>query len=192
MQMRRPADSDRDEIPQRVATQVLARASELDAARSAAITVAQLRAAAVEAGISTSAFDRALAEVQVAEETPVPATSGSSRRWRRAWTIAGAVVFLLAAAMFARLRAPIPASAQTLVEETIVLRCLSPAEAAELVRPILTGPSATVTIPSAAGAPRVLLVRGTPAQLQQVKSTIDRHDGVGSPACATPASAAQP
>ena len=52
-----------------VRTRLLERATELDAAYRVGGTVAELRAAAIEAGISASAFDAALAEMRDAEES---------------------------------------------------------------------------------------------------------------------------
>jgi hypothetical protein len=70
-----------------------------------------------------------------------------------------------------------------MVEEAVLLRCLTPGEAAELIRPLLRLPENRI-VASPEDAPRVLTVRGTPAQLQQVKSKLDELQDAGSPACA--------
>ena len=60
---------------------VLARASEIDAARGT--RVADLRAAATEAGISAEAFDQALAELESEEGGVAIAAPKASRRRRK-------------------------------------------------------------------------------------------------------------
>lgn len=53
---------DAERLPEEAARRLLARASELEAARGAELSVAELREAAGEAGISPAAFEQALAE----------------------------------------------------------------------------------------------------------------------------------
>lgn len=62
---------DAEIVPDALTKRVLARASELDALRRAGATVAELRAAATEAGISPEAFDAALAEMRADQSTQV-------------------------------------------------------------------------------------------------------------------------
>lgn len=57
--------SDATRLPEDAAHRLLARAVEPDASRGSEITIAQLREAAAEAGISVAAFDAALAELQL-------------------------------------------------------------------------------------------------------------------------------
>jgi hypothetical protein len=76
------------------------------------------------------------------------------------------------------------AAAAPMVEEAFVLRCLSPGEAAELVRPLLHLRTNTVVY-SPTHAPRVLTIRATAAQIQNVRSVLDQHEGAGAPACAS-------
>ena len=66
-----------------VRTRLLERATELDAAYRVGGTVAELRAAAIEAGISAPAFDAALAEMRDAEESraSVAQVPTQPRRW---------------------------------------------------------------------------------------------------------------
>lgn len=80
--------SDARRLPEDIAHRLLARAVELDASRAAEVTLAQLREAAHDAGISAAAFDAALAELQHkgAEKHRVPGISpvgGLSARLRR-------------------------------------------------------------------------------------------------------------
>src|SRR5688572_4542995 len=77
---RLPTDPDTEVLPDALATRVLARASELDAAFATG-TVANLRSAAVEAGISSRAFDAALAEVRAADKAldQAPVVTASAR-----------------------------------------------------------------------------------------------------------------
>ena len=56
--------SDAQRLPEDAAHRLLARAVEIDNPRSSEITIAQLRDAAAEAGISNVAFDEALAELR--------------------------------------------------------------------------------------------------------------------------------
>lgn len=170
-------------LPEPAAAQLLARASELDAARLASAEIAELRAAAAEAGISTGAFDAALSELQAVERAPVPDVGGQHRRARR-WALGAGVAALIAAATLAwtQMRAP-TAVAAPIVEEAIVLRCLAPGEAAEFVRPLL-GDLGTVVY-SPAQAPRVLTIRATPAQIEDIRAVLDQHEAAGSPACAS-------
>lgn len=55
---------DAERLPEDAAHRLLARAVEIDNPRSSEITIAQLREAAAEAGISSVAFDEALAELR--------------------------------------------------------------------------------------------------------------------------------
>ena len=70
------------------ARRVLERASELDAAHSAATSIAQLREAAREAGIPATAFEQALEEVRAIEQPPVADTSHARRRRVLFWAAA--------------------------------------------------------------------------------------------------------
>jgi hypothetical protein len=187
VQKRFHAEPDTERLPEPAATQLLTRASELDAARAAVFSVADLRAAASEAGISACAFDAALAELQGTGQAHVPDVRGQPRRRSRLWAFAAAGVALIAAgALAVSHRAPAGEAAvpgAPMVDEAIVLRCLSPGEAAELIRPLLRLRSNTVVY-APAHAPRVLTVRGTPAQLRHVKAVLEKYEGASSPACA--------
>jgi len=91
-------------IPDELVSRLLTRASELDALRSDDLAIADLRAAAAEAGISGPAFDAALSElrrtgrVRTSEEVP---HRRSVLRWGSA-LIAGAA--LIAGGIFAATR----------------------------------------------------------------------------------------
>jgi len=177
-----PPEPDRDIIPQRVAERLLARASVLDATQAAGSTVTALRAAALEAGISEGAFDAALAELRGAEQTGAPEVRERPRRPLRMWAMAAMVVALVAVSRLAfPVGAPPTPIAATMVEEPLLLQCLSPAEATELIRPLLPLPDNTIV---ASRDSRVLTIRGTPEQIGDVLSTLDRYETGGSPACA--------
>lgn len=62
-----------ERLPEDAARRLLARASELEAARSTELSVAELREAAREAGIAPAAFEQALAELRD-EQRSVAAT----------------------------------------------------------------------------------------------------------------------
>jgi hypothetical protein len=185
---RRPTDP--DVLPDAVTTRLLERASELDAAQRMGMTIAELRAAAAEAGISAHAFDTALAELDATEQPPVVAPRAKPRRYGRllAFT-SGVIAVLVAISGIAVTRTPAPAGVgDPTVEQAFLLRCLSPGQAAVLVRPLLDLPTNTVVV--SPNAPGVLTVRGTPAQLGRVRALLDGYDGPGGPACARgPASA---
>jgi hypothetical protein len=92
-----------------VAERLLQRASELDVAERSSAKLAQLRDAAVEAGISATAFDKALAEMRV-EAAPVATVRRSALTLPRIAAVAGIIVALLLAALtVGRMVAPAPA-----------------------------------------------------------------------------------
>lgn len=188
MHDRRPPEPDAEVLSDPVAERLLARASELDAAHGAGAAVDDLRAAAAEAGISAGAFDAALAELHGAGQARMPEVSGRPRRRPRPWARVVLVAALIAAGAFAVIRSRTPTdavagAAAPMVEEAFVLRCLSPGEAAELVRPLLH--LRTNTVVYSRTHPRVLTIRATPAQIQNVRSVLDQYEGAGAPACAS-------
>jgi hypothetical protein len=187
MQHRRPVRPVAEVLSEPDAARLLARASELDAANRGGAAVADLRAAAAEAGISTGSFDAALGELEAAEQARVPDVSGRRQRARR-WAFGAAVAALIAVGTLAVLEMRAPGDAATpggvpIVEEAVLLNCLSPAEAAEVIRPILDEQTTIVVSPDR--APRVITIRATPAQMERVRSVLDRYEGAGSTACAT-------
>lgn len=90
---------DIERLPEEAGRRLLARASELEAAAGAEVSVAELREAARAAGIAPAAFEQALAELRgrdaLAPEaaTPVPTRL---RRLVRFWPAALAVALVLA------------------------------------------------------------------------------------------------
>ena len=72
MQDRRRVEPKLEVLSEPAAARLLARASELDATLAAGATLTDLRTAAAEAGISSGAFDAALAEMRAAEHAPAP------------------------------------------------------------------------------------------------------------------------
>jgi len=188
---RDPAARDPDVLPAAAAERLLVRASLLDAAQNEAVSVAHLRAAAAEAGISPFAFERALAEVS-AGTSPAPAAARPSGRRGWPWITGAAAAALLALGALAtagpRPRADTPAGVATM-EEAILLRCLSPGEAAELVRPLIRD-GASVARWNPTTAPRVLTIRTTPATMQRVKALLAAHEGAQARTCPVPESSA--
>ena len=189
MERRPAAPPDLQVLPDREAARLLARASELDAERRAGTPVTELRAAAAEAGISAPAFEAALAELHGAR--PVRDGDAPARRRRnplKSFVVAMAVILLpLGALMVARTSVPAPATAPVsagapIVEEALLLRCLPAGEAAQLIRPLLRFRENSVVV--AAHAPRVLTVRGTAAQLREVRVLLERYERAESPSCA--------
>lgn len=184
-----PESPDRKVLPKSDAERLLARASELDVARRAGLAVDELRAAATEAGISPQAFDAALAEMRGARKPPhdglmtLPSLLG---RWR----LIALVAFLISCAglVFVQRRASAIAaeaiSART-VEESILLRCLAPAEAAEIMRPLLSQPWNTIVI-NPESSPNRVRVRGRPFELSRAKAELATYEGDGAGACPVP------
>lgn len=173
-----PSRRQREVLTDQVAQRILARAAELDAAQKAAVDVANLRAAAVEAGISPSAFDSALVEVRGGEQLPAPPPR--RRRARIRMLLLTVPVFILAGAfVVGRLVMPVPLP---ISEQAFLLRCLPPGEAAELVRPMLDDRSTVAFSP--ASAPRTVTIRSTPEGMAKVGAMLDERDGA---ACAAPA-----
>jgi hypothetical protein len=190
---KRPASSHPDVLPDAATARVLARASELDALRSSGSSVAELRAAAAEAGISPEAFDAALAELH---DTPASKPVAPTRSPRRLHLRLGATAIalivggtLLVGRMLvpARVNAPAPPVAG-MIEEAILVRCGSPGEAATLIRPLLRSPTNILTMTPR--APRVLTIRATPEQMQRVKAALDEYQRGESASCTVPQGAA--
>lgn len=166
-----------------VRARLLERATELDSAYRAGGTVAELRAAAIEAGISAPAFDAALAELRDAEQ-PRPSVTQAPIKPRRPWRpFAAAIAALVALGSVGLARNPTPASASApMIEESIRLRCLSSGQAADLARPFLRLPTNTVVY-SPERTPGELTIRATREQIDNVRAALNRNDGAGSPAC---------
>ena len=167
----RPRPKPVDVIPDAMSARVLTRASELDALRRAGATVAELREAATEAGISAEAFDAALAEVQSAEATPV-VVRGSRTRLK---AIAAAVALVIGLGLaFVTTRLVVPASAPGTVEQTLEYRCLTPAQISELVRRVVNPQTTTITFSDA--SPAVFTIRATPAEIDKVESVLAEQE----------------
>jgi hypothetical protein len=170
------AERDAKILSEPLATRVLSRASELDAALRAGASVAELRRAALEAGISAEAFEAALAELDDAGAR-VPDVNAHPHSRRRRWILAAVIaVMIVVGASGIMLRRTPPVSAAPIVEEAFLLRCLSPGQAAELIRPLLRLAENSVVY-SSEHAPRVLTVGATPAQMRDVRSLLDRYEG---------------
>ena len=84
---------DAERLPEKAARQLLARASELEAARGAELSVGELREAAREAGIAPGAFEQALAEMRARD--PGAAGSAPTRLLARFWPAALSLAALL-------------------------------------------------------------------------------------------------
>ena len=178
MRDRRPAEP--NVLSESDATRLLQRASELDAASSAHLQLAELRAAATQAGISANAFDAALEELQAAKSRVV-AESEPTPRPRRRWTVLVAIAAVLGAfGVFGSMRV-VPAAQASAIEEVFLLRCLSPGEARALISPILARSGAAY---APANARRVLVVRASQPQIDKVRSILEKEEAPGSTACA--------
>ena len=179
-----PRDPRIDNLPAAQAARLLERASELDAARRNELTVAELRAAALEAGISAEAFEATLAEMQTAPAQARPVDDRPQRRGRWTLSLAAIGIVLVGLVGVSRERADVAAAEPALagmVEESIILQCLTPGEAAVLLRPVLRDGASTVT--ASRTAPRVLTIRARPAGLEQAKQVLAEHERSGTTAC---------
>ena len=76
---------DAERLPEKAARQLLARASELEAARIGELSVGELREAAREAGIAPVAFEQALAELRARDPGAVGPAATRLRRLARFW-----------------------------------------------------------------------------------------------------------
>ncbi len=90
---------DAERLPEEAARRLLARASELEAARGTELSIAQLREAAHEAGITPGSFEQALAELRARDTVAVagpasPKRRGLARFWPAA-LILGALLSIL-------------------------------------------------------------------------------------------------
>jgi hypothetical protein len=105
------------QVHEDVVEQLLARAAEIDA-QASFVSVAQLRRAATEAGISPTAFDRAVEEITRDTDGSAPSsasvTAASVRRrpWHRSWLVGrrwrvALITGLVAFAVGALLNAPL-------------------------------------------------------------------------------------
>jgi hypothetical protein len=99
-------------LPETLANQVLARAAQLDASDRMSVSIPDLRAAAIEAGISSSALDQALTEMASAQAVSMKDASvhreqpRPTRRWRRLALITVVIALLGATAGVLRLLVP--------------------------------------------------------------------------------------
>lgn len=173
----RRSERDREILPDPVATRVLERASQLEALRRAGASVAELRNAALEAGISESAFEEALGEIQRAEAAGAPDVRRPTRSRFRIAAAVAAVVLVLTGVYLSRRVAPAPAA---VVEETFTLRCIPANDAASMLRPILLESG---SISFSMRIPTELTITGSPEQLRQARSILAEQDVPGSPAC---------
>ncbi|HYW30941.1 MAG TPA: hypothetical protein VE869_05485 [Gemmatimonas sp.] len=62
-----------------------------------------------------------------------------------------------------------------MIKGEFLLRCITPVQAAQLIRPVLDRPGNRV-VASEAGSPGVLSVEATQEQLQRVQAVLDQHD----------------
>ena len=190
MRRRLPAESNSEVLSNPVAERLLERASELDAAlHGGTLAVSELRSAATEAGISSQAFNAALAELRDPEEASAPNVTAPPPARRRTWTLAAApVMALIAMGPLGVAGARSDAAGAPMIERAFLVRCLSADQAAALIRPVLDLPTNTVVV-SPARATGVFTVRATSAQFENVRSVLDPYEGAGSCPRTPPATA---
>lgn len=180
---------DRSVLPGSLAARILERASEIDAQNGSRAQIAELRAAALEAGISGAAFDTALEELRHTQITAPLRSQGLpiASRKRRLWgTVAGIFIVLVGGVLVHRMVFP-PRTMVGTTEEVILLRCLSTGDAAAIVRPIVSDANSSVHITD--DAPHTITVRTTPDRMARVKTALSAQDAAS---CALPALPAPP
>lgn len=92
----RDQSRDNERLPEETARRLLARASELEAARVAELSVAELRDVARQAGIAPAAFDQALAELRARDLAAITAPQLTRlQRMTRFWPAAASLGALL-------------------------------------------------------------------------------------------------
>lgn len=189
----KPPVPDLERVPSTVAERILARASELDANSA---QVAELRSAAAEAGISSSAFDAALAEYRDGSRENVAARVPEYGTRRRG-VVAMLIGFLAVGALFFLMRT-VPNSAQVVdpFSTRIPLSCTTPDAAAALARSMLDDRTSTIQT----GPGNITISASTQDQLDRVRDAIAQRErsagcalpGPGNPPPGTSAPAPQP
>ena len=170
-----------ERLPDWLSARVLQRASEIDASGESGTSIAELRHAALTAGISEHAFDRALAEVHQrpvdqSEAVKQPARAGHRRR-RLGGIVTGLIVVPLSLAFLLRSQwVPHQVGDAGMVDETIELGCLAQRDAGMLLRPLL--PKGKSTMAWSEQEPRELRVHSTAAQIRLMRekvAEVERH-----------------
>ena len=166
---------DAELLPEAMTARVLTRASELDALRRAGASIADLRAAATEAGISPQAFDDALAELRNSEGAQVATVAPRRTRLK---AIVAVVALLIGLALYAIARTVVPTNVTTVVER-LGMRCLTPAQVGELVRPVVDPKTTNISFSDA--SPGVFTITATAADVAKVKSLLENQTTCADP-----------
>jgi hypothetical protein len=171
---------DREVLPAKVAERLLARASELDTGAS---HVAELKQAAMEAGISEAAFEAALAEYRD-EKTAAKATEVVDQR--KQVRRFGMVIAALVSLVFAFGMMVVPSRVQRVdpFQTEISLSCTSADAATQIARSVLDPSTSSIS-----ARPGSLTISApTQAQLDRVRELItQRERSVG---CSVPGTSA--
>jgi hypothetical protein len=104
------SEQDSVRLSESSAAALLARATQLDAARAGTMSVAELRDAAREAGIAPEAFEQALGELRVASvvAADAPAVRPRRRRYWFAGLMVAVVLIILISRMFPEVGPVVP------------------------------------------------------------------------------------
>jgi hypothetical protein len=81
-------------------------------------------------------------------------------------------------------------AADPIVEDALLLRCLTAGQAAALIRPHIRDANSSVV--ASAHAPGVITIRGTAAQIARARAVLRPYEGEGSLGCAVGGAAASP
>lgn len=169
-------------VSEPAAARLLARASELDVAFRGNVAIAELRAAALEAGISQAAFEAALAELQAEDVVRAVPPPKEKRRNPVKWALAAVLgVFFFGSYVVPRGQGVAEAKAPML-EETVFVRCVSPQEAVRLLRPILIDRQNRVSLTPADPA-GIIRIRATEEQLKRVRFVLEQYEGAPGTTC---------
>lgn len=179
-----------EHLPDAEAARLLARASEIDAAGGPGRSLDELRSAALEAGISSRAFDAAVGELRDGQQpAALVRARAPASQWRRFskvlsfWALTIVVPLALITARGGRSR-PSRTPARGLTREAIMLRCLPATEAVELLKPVLGAPGNSLR--NSDQTPRTLIVIATPEQLTRVHAVIDQAEQMRDGSCTAP------
>jgi hypothetical protein len=126
------------------------------------------------------AFDNLYSSVPAAQNVTYALEASRRRRVVRYYEFALGIALAASLLFFViSRRAPSPAG---MISETFRLQCLSPSQAAEVLRPYLTPSSQVLTSPRLELA--LITVRATPEVMQKAKLALDHYDNPAQTTCA--------
>lgn len=172
---RPPSRPDDEYVPDRLRERLLERASELDAREA---RVADLRAAATEAGISQRAFDAALEEMRMTRELRAEKRKRTrGMRLLLTFLVSAGITMLVGSYLVPRTIArsteattTATAGTPTYHVEDYDLGCLTGQQALSIARPLLTDRANTISYTPAVGR---LRIGATTEQHREIKQALE-------------------